>query len=89
MVTFHRLKATYYYATSYYSSLNSSVDDTGVLNSRIPPGYSFYGTVEFTDSPNWGRPHLHLATAEESVDHPEEASHTILVTPDGRAYSKP
>ena len=57
--------------------------------STLPPGYKFHGMVEFTDVPNTGRPHLHLASAEEDVEHPEEEWHTILVTPDGRAYRKP
>jgi hypothetical protein len=44
--------------------------------------------VEFTDSPHHQRPHIHLDSVADSLPSSVEEE-TVLVTPDGRMYTKP
>ena len=60
---------------------------------EVPAGYVYKGMVEFTESPHHQRPHAFLD--DGSFDTAQHASkegevlETLLVTPDGRMYSKP
>jgi len=57
---------------------------------EVPPGYIYKGMVEFTDSPHHQRPHIYMDGASDGDSGPVEGDlETVLVTPDGRMYTKP
>ena len=55
----------------------------------VPKGYEFLDYVEFTDKPNNGLPHMHLDQSQHNATQPPEGWHTLLILPDGKAYTKP